>query len=155
MSGRSILKNNQQGFTLIELMITVAIVGILAAIAIPSYQDSVRKSRRADAEGALMGLANALERKYTENNHYCDQGGAGGANSCGEADKNDTGATALQADGTYYTYRISETTTSTYKLTAAPKGAQGSDKCGSLTLDHLGVKGVSGAATGYTADTCW
>ncbi|MFI3186333.1 MAG: prepilin-type N-terminal cleavage/methylation domain-containing protein, partial [Methylococcaceae bacterium] len=59
------MKQSQAGFTLIELMVTVAIVGILAAIAYPSYQDSVRKSRRADASGALLGLANAMERHFT------------------------------------------------------------------------------------------
>ena len=57
---------NTKGFTLIELMIAVAIVGILAGIAYPSYQDSVRKSRRADAQGALLGFANAMERYFTQ-----------------------------------------------------------------------------------------
>jgi type IV pilus assembly protein PilE len=152
---QSNIKIEQRGFTLIELMITVAIVGILAAIAIPSYQESVRKSRRADAEGNLMGLANALERKYTENNNYCDQADASGANTCGDGTKNDTGPTALQADTTYYTYRITAATDSTYTLTATPRNAQASDKCGNLTLDHIGNKGVSEAASGYTADTCW
>ena len=61
---------NTKGFTLVELMIAVAIVGILASIAYPSYQDSVRKSRRADAKGALLGFANAMERHFTENNSY-------------------------------------------------------------------------------------
>ncbi|MBT5967504.1 MAG: prepilin-type N-terminal cleavage/methylation domain-containing protein, partial [Gammaproteobacteria bacterium] len=51
-----------KGFTIIELMITVAIIGILASIAYPSYQESVYKSRRADGKGALLGLANAMER---------------------------------------------------------------------------------------------
>jgi len=54
--------NKQTAFTLIELMVTVAIVGILASIAYPSYQDSVRKSRRADVKGVVLGLANAMER---------------------------------------------------------------------------------------------
>lgn len=58
------------GFTLMELMIVVAIVGILAAIAYPSYMDSVRKSRRADAKAALSNAVQALERYYTEKNTY-------------------------------------------------------------------------------------
>jgi len=64
----------QNGFTLIELMIALAIVGILAAIAYPSYQDSVMKSLRTDATGALLGLANAMERHFTETNSYLGAG---------------------------------------------------------------------------------
>ena len=58
------------GFTLIEVMIVVAIVGILAAIAYPSYQQHVRSSRRADAQAALLELAQFMERRFTENNGY-------------------------------------------------------------------------------------
>ena len=65
-----------RGFTLMELMIVVAIIGILAGIAYPTYQDSVRKSRRADAEAVLLELAQWMERFYTENNRY-DQTRAG------------------------------------------------------------------------------
>lgn len=61
---------HSSGFTLIELMIAVAVVGILAAIAYPSYQDSVRKARRADAKSALLDAAQRQERFYTENNQY-------------------------------------------------------------------------------------
>ncbi|MCP3674722.1 MAG: prepilin-type N-terminal cleavage/methylation domain-containing protein, partial [Gammaproteobacteria bacterium] len=59
------------GFSLIEVMIVVAIVSILAAIAFPSYQESVAKAKRADAQGALVSLAGVMERFYTENNTYC------------------------------------------------------------------------------------
>jgi prepilin-type N-terminal cleavage/methylation domain-containing protein len=65
------MKNiSKNGFTLIELMIVVAIIGILASIAYPSYQESILKSRRADAKGALLGFANAMERHFTETNSY-------------------------------------------------------------------------------------
>ena len=60
----------QRGFTLIELMITVAVIAILAAIAFPSYQDSLRKSRRTDAKNALTQAMANMERYYTENNTY-------------------------------------------------------------------------------------
>ncbi len=62
----------ERGFTLIELMITVAIVAILAAIAIPSYQDSVWKGKRAEAKAAIFKMLQAQERYYTQNNKYVD-----------------------------------------------------------------------------------
>jgi type IV pilus assembly protein PilE len=68
----------ETGFTLIELMIAVAVVGILASIAYPSYIDHVRKSRRADAQGALMGLSNAMERFFTQNSTYLGAAGTSG-----------------------------------------------------------------------------
>lgn len=148
--------DKQHAFTLVELMVTVAIVGILAAIAIPSYQGSIMKSRRADAEGALAGLANAMERHFTQANTYCDAGGADGANSCGAAGTNDSGSPSIYpaqspASGTAaYNLTITVTAT-TYTLSATPTGAQANDKCGTLTLTHSGVKGVSLA----TVAECW
>ncbi len=146
----------KNGFTLIELMVTLAILGILATIAIPSYKDSVMKSRRADAEGALLGLANAMERLFTESNSYCDAGGADGANTCGAGD-NDTGSPSIfpaqsPAEGTAaYDLEISSVTASTYTLTATPTGAQADDRCGTLTLSNIGEK----TASGGTVDECW
>ncbi|WKJ89763.1 type IV pilin protein [Methylomonas montana] len=149
--------NKQQAFTLVELMVTVAIVGILAAIAIPNYQESVKKSRRADAEGALLGLANAMERRFTEANSYCDAGGADGANSCGAAGTNDTGSPSIYpaqspaSGNAAYALTISAVTANTYTLLATPTGAQANDKCGTLTLTNTGVKGVSSASVAE----CW
>ncbi|MGZ4960671.1 MAG: type IV pilin protein [Methylomonas sp.] len=149
--------NKQHAFTLVELMVTVAIVGILAAIAMPSYQESVKKSRRADAEGALLGLANAMERRFTEASSYCDAGGAGGANSCGAAGTNDTGSPSIYATqspasgAAAYNLKIQAVTATTYTLSAEPTGAQANDKCGTLTLTNTGVKDVSSA----TVAECW
>jgi type IV pilus assembly protein PilE len=128
--------NKQKAFTLIELMVTVAIVGILASIAYPSYQDSVMKSRRVDAQGALLAYANTMERHFTVNNKYTD---------------------APTSPGTaYYDITVSAepaVTASTYTLNAAPKGVQVNDKCGTLTLKHTGVKGFTG--TGGSTALCW
>ena len=126
--------NKQKGFSLIELMITVAIVGILASIAYPSYQDSVMKSRRADAKGALLGLANTMERNFTTSNSY-------------------VGVTPTNTD--YYTITITATASS-YTLSAAPAGAQANDNCGTLMLTHTGVKCPSDNSTcaSHTAG-CW
>jgi len=143
------MKQTQQGFTLIELMIVVAIVGILASIAYPSYQDSVKKSRRADVQGVVLGLANAMERRFTESNSYL------GA-ATGSADMGAPGIYTIPAEtATYYTVTISTATASRYILSAAPTGGQSTDKCGTLTLTHTGVKDVIGAATGVTAADCW
>ncbi len=144
--------NKQRGFSLLELMIVVAIVGIIAAIAYPSYQESVRKSRRADCSGALTSLSNAMERFYTVNTSYLGAA-AGGAN---------TGAPAVftatcPSDGSAATYNltISAATASTYTLQAAPTGGQTGDKCGNLTLTNTGLKGVTSAKSGVTWDQCW
>lgn len=148
------LMKRLQGFTLIELMIVVAIIGILASIAYPSYQESIRKSRRADAKGALLGFANAMERHYTETNSYCDAGGTGGANSCGGA-TNDTGSPSIFSikspiDGNdkYYDLTIQAANANTYTLRATPAGGQASDSCGNLEITHTGVKTP-------TTSGCW
>jgi len=126
--------NKQKAFTLIELMITVAIIGILASIAIPGYQGSVMKSRRADAKGALLSLANTMERNFTTTNSY-------------------VGVTPTNTG--YYTITITATASS-YTLSAAPAGAQANDSCGTLTLTQTGVKCPSDNATcaSHTAG-CW
>jgi type IV pilus assembly protein PilE len=123
----------QKAFTLIELMVTVAIIGILASIAYPSYRDSVMKSRRADAQGALLAYANSMERYFTVKNDY-------------------VGAPTFPAT-VYYTLTASitastSTTASSYTLTAQPIGAQATDICGILTLTDKGEKTP-------TSKGCW
>jgi len=115
------LQKKQQGFTLMELMIVVAIIGILTAIAYPNYQESVNSSRRSDAQGALTGFAGAMERHFTANNSYLGAGVAGA----------DTGAPAIYAtqsplDGTskYYNLTIQAATVTTYTLRATPINGQ-------------------------------
>lgn len=132
-----------KGFTLIELMIVVAIIGILAAIAYPSYQDSVRKSRRADARAVLLEAAQLMERRYTEN---LTAGYAGVALPTNLTQSPQQGAP-------FYVISFSATPTqAAFTLQAAPQGAQSSDKCGTLTLTNAGVKGQT---TGKTVDECW
>ncbi len=140
---KNMAKRLSAGFTLIELMITVAIIGILTSIAYPSYQDSMMKSRRVDAQGALMGFANAMERYYTVNNTYPAAGTAG-----------IYAATSPVSGGTaYYLLSIAASTASTYQLQAARTGAQANDKCGTLTLNQAGVKTFSGP--GMAPADCW
>lgn len=111
-----------KGFTLIELLITVVIIGVLAAIAYPSYIDSVHKSRRSDAEGALLESANYMERKYTELNTYSGVSLPAGS------------------DTDYYTISIAAQSASSFTLQAVPTGAQSSDSCGTLTVTNTGLK---------------
>jgi len=142
----------QQGFTLIELMIVVAIIGFLAAFAYPSYQEQLRKTRRADCSGALASFGSTMERFYTVNNTYEGAGAAGG----------DTGTPTIftascPVDGGTATYNltIQAADASTFEVRAAPVGVQANDKCGTLTLTNTGLKGVTSAATGVTWDKCW
>lgn len=153
--------NRLNGFTLIELMITVVIISILAGIAYPSYTDHVMKSRRADAKGALMAFANAMEKHFTVTNSYCNAATTT-TTTAGKTCTNATGSptifpTQSPLDGAtkYYDLTVSAATATTYTLAAARTGAQSTDKCGTLTLTHTGVKGVTGQDTGITAADCW
>lgn len=142
---------NQKGFSLIELMITVAIVGILAGIAYPSYQNYVLRTGRADGQAKLMEIMQAQERFYSQNQTYTTNLGAGGL-AYGVAAN-----AAVPSNEGRYTVTAGACTGSTIaqcvELTAARAGAQANDTtCGSLTVDSRGTKGVVSPGT---AATCW
>lgn len=117
----------QLGFTLIELMIVIAIIGILASIAYPSYQDSVRKARRGDAQSDLVEMASFMERAYTETNSYTDP------------TFEDAG---ISSD--FYDYTISTQTAASYTLKAVPSGVQIADTCGTMELTQTGQRSTTG-----------
>jgi len=129
-----------KGFTLVELVIVVAIVGILAAIAIPAYQNDMQRSRRSDGQVALMNMAAQMERYYTMNNTYS-----------GASTPAIIGIPTASPSG-YYNLSVTNLTPSSFTLNAAPiaGGAQANDPCGTLTLTSLNVKGPTVAGT-----TCW
>ncbi|MEZ5581864.1 MAG: type IV pilin protein [Candidatus Competibacteraceae bacterium] len=131
-----------KGFTLIELMIAVAIVAIIAAIAYPSYQEQARRTRRTDAQAALMQAAQALER-YRSNNNGVYTGAAAGTDFPNASPEQ------------YYALSFSAgPTANTYTLLATRQNEQVNDtRCGNFTLDQAGTKGVAGASA--TADDCW
>lgn len=125
----------QQGFTLIELMVALAIVGILVGIAVPSYQDSVRKSRRAQAKADLAEIAQGMERYYTVNNTYA---GATIAAIWGTP-------TQSPREGTSPRYNLSfqaAPTNNSFVIQAVPISGSGQekDKCGTLTLSNTGAR---------------
>ncbi|HEY7884557.1 MAG TPA: type IV pilin protein [Cellvibrionaceae bacterium] len=113
----------QAGFSLIELMIVVAVIGILAAIAYPSYMDSVRKSNRADAKAALNDAAQQMQRCYTLNSTFVD------------CDDN----VAATSPEEFYTIAVAATAT-TFTVTAEADGTPQSNDtgCTIMTLNHLG-----------------
>jgi type IV pilus assembly protein PilE len=127
------------GFTLIELMITVAIVGVLAAIAYPSYTQYVRKSNRTDATRTMMQGAQALQRCYSATYAYT---------GC-------AAATSGTSPGGWYTVTVTPTATS-YTIIATPLGVQVKDTaCASFTLLSSGQQSALNSGGADATKTCW
>jgi type IV pilus assembly protein PilE len=131
------------GFTLIELMITVAIVGILAAVALPSYNEYIRRGKRAEARAEVLRADGWMERYFTENNRYSNNV-ANNANSVFA-----TRFGTVPASGTAnYTVTLNAVTATTYTITAAPTGSMTGDICGSYTKNNTGTLAITGTDTG-------
>lgn len=144
MMKENIKLNRASGFTLIELMIAVAIVGIIASIALPAYQNYVRQSHRAVAKAILYENAQFMEQFYTENNRY-DQNIA--------EDAVTLPITQSPRNGTVqYTISLQAVANSTFTLQAIPAagGIMVDDTCGTLTLTNTGVQGAGGNVA-----ECW
>lgn len=121
-----------RGFTLVELMVTVAVIAIIASIAYPSYQEQIRKTRRSEAKAALMDAVAKAERHYTQFGNY------GG-----------TIALPATTENGYYAIALTAATTAspqTFSVTATRAGQQASDKCGNFTIDQTQAKSVAGGS---------
>ena len=129
-----------RGFTLIELMIAVAVVAILAAVSYPVYTDQVRKSRRAQAKADLVEYAQLAERFHTVNNTYVGFTFPGGG---------DTIASPREGGNAAYTLGL-ETAQNTFTITATAGEKQSQDKCGNLSVNQANVKTAGGELS-----ECW
>ena len=128
----------EAGFTLIELLVAMVIIGILVAIAYPTYTGYVQDARRADGKAGLMETAQRLERCYTQESTY----------------ENCISFPQLSPDE-HYSIGVSEDdggllAVTEYKLIAVPRGAQAGDVCGNLTLTQAGERGSTSGG-----DDCW
>jgi type IV pilus assembly protein PilE len=144
----------QGGFTLIELMIAVAIVGILLRLAYPAYTASVKKSRRADAKTALLDVAQREERYLATTNVYTVSAPAMGY-ATGTTITTAAPMSVLSGSKAYYEVAVSMPTTTQFIVTASPIAgtAQTQDtQCGSFSIDNTGKQSITG--TGSAAD-CW
>lgn len=137
-----LMKKLSDGFTLIEVMIVVAIIAILAAIALPAYQNHIRRSDRATAQAKMLEIAGLLENNYLQRGQY-----VGTFIQAVNADN--TLNRSLSSGDTRYNLAITPTTNSqVYTITATPRGAQASDRCGALTLNSANQKTAA-------ASDCW
>jgi type IV pilus assembly protein PilE len=151
LAGGGFAGSHHTGFTLMEILAVMAIVAILAALVMPSYEDSVRKSRRADGRSALSEMAGRQEQFFAQNNSYTmtvDVAGTG------------LGMGGTQSIKGYYELSVEAcsggSVSRCYLLTATATGTQEKDEtCNKLTLDNAGRRAAYDKSGGDSTETCW
>lgn len=142
----------KKGFTLIEIIIGIGIIGVFISITYPSYQHYLTRSRRVDGQSALLDLTTRMEQFYAENNTYASA-------RIGSGSQYDILGSSISPEK-WYTLSIINATETSYLLQAMPRGAQArlDTQCQSLVVNHLGDKEISNGPAGKPTSTallCW
>lgn len=142
----------KKGFTLIEIIIVIGIIGVLVSMTYPSYQHYLTHARRIDGQSALLDLATRMEQFYAQNNTYKSARIASGS-------QYDILSSSISPEK-WYTLSIIDATDTTYRLQATPRGAQArlDTACQSFVFNHLGDKEINSGPAGKPASTtllCW
>lgn len=138
-------RTQQSGFSLIELMIVIVILGVLMAIAIPNYNGYLERTRRTDARGALLEIASAQERIYFERNQY--------TSAIADVWNYQEDGVSVSNEGHYVlSVALTDDDTNRFTATATAQNKQTGDAdCATFTIDETGLK----AATGDDSSGCW
>jgi len=144
-----------RGFTLIELMITVVVAAILAAVALPVYNIQIRKSRRTEARTALLDMAARAERMYSTTNSYLDAANALTPFDLGLASVA-TATWPMTLGSGYYSFNATVTTATTFSFVATPAGTQQKDTdCASFTVTNTGLQSSLNSSSADSTAICW
>ena len=141
-------RDDADGFTLIEVLVAIVIVGILAAVAFPAYKEQVARTRRSEAQTVLLEDAQYMQRYYAANNTY-NASEVPAALTYPVAPRGASGAAMA------YAITLAASSSTGFTLQATPTNAMATDRCGAFTYDDQNVKGVVPNTPGLGVPDCW